>query len=205
MHILLAIRKKVLMHKQFIEEKTFRKIDFSINSLKKGEYELCTFLNCNFSNSDLSKIRFIDCEFFDCNLSSAYILQTEFQNINFKDCKMLGLQFDKCNDFGFSIKVNNCQLNHSSFFKRKLSKISFKNTKLHEVDFTACDLSWAVFDACDLQNAVFKNTNLQHTDFRNATNFTIDPENNQINGAKFTLNTIPRLLTKYNIKIEPNF
>mgnify|MGYP001950459629 FL=1 len=153
----------------------------------------------------MSKITFIDCEFYDCNLSSAHILQTGFQNVLFKDCKMLGLQFDKCNDFGFLIKVDKCQLNHSSFFKRKLSKISFQKTKLQEVDFTECDLSLSVFDDCDLQNAIFKNTNLQNTDFRSSYNFSIDPENNQIKGAKFTLETVVGLLTKYNIKIEPGF
>ncbi|WP_306456210.1 pentapeptide repeat-containing protein [Winogradskyella undariae] len=118
---------------------------------------------------------------------------------------MLGLQFDKYSDFGFLIKVDKCQLNHSSFYKRKLSKTSFKKTKLQEVDFTECDLSSSAFDDCDLQNVIFKNTNLQNADFRSSSNFTIDPENNQIKGAKFTLETVLGLLTKYNIKIEPNF
>lgn len=193
------------MEEQFIEEKTFKKIDFSVNALDKGEYELCVFLNCNFANADLSKVRFIDCEFYDCNLSSSHILQTGFQNVLFKDCKMLGLQFDKCSDFGFSIKVDSCQLNHSSFYKRKISKTSFTKTKLLKVDFTACNLSLSAFYNCDLQNATFANTNLQGTDFRSSFNFTIDPENNQIKGAKFDLDTVIGLLTKYNIKIEPNF
>jgi len=118
---------------------------------------------------------------------------------------MLGLQFNKCNEFAFFIEVDKCQLNHSSFFKRKLSKIAFNKTKLQEVDFTECNLSSAVFNDCDLQNAIFKNTNLQNADFRSSTNFTIDPENNKIKGAKFTLDTVVGLLTKYNIKIEPNF
>ncbi|WP_108801942.1 pentapeptide repeat-containing protein [Aquimarina sp. Aq107] len=192
------------MKEQFIEEKTFDRKDFSEIPLEKGEYELCVFLNCNFSNSDLSHIRFVDCEFHNCNLSTANIFQTGFQNVLFKDCKILGLHFDKCNDFGFSIKVDNCQLNHSSFFKRKLSKTLFKKSKLQEVDFTECDLSSAIFDDCNLQNTIFNKTDLQNADFRNSFNFTIDPENNKIKGAKFTLETIVGLLTKYNIKIEPN-
>ncbi|WP_372752687.1 pentapeptide repeat-containing protein [Mariniflexile sp.] len=193
------------MEEQYIVEKTFNKKDFSEHRLEKGEYEVCVFLNCNFSNSDVSQIRFIDCEFYDCNLSTANIFQTGFQNVFFKDCKMLGLTFDKCSDFGFFIKVEACQLNHSSFFKRKLSKISFKKTKLQEVDFTECDLSSSTFEDCDLQNAIFKNTNLQNADFRSSFNFKIDPENNQIKGARFTLETVVGLLSKYNIKIEPNF
>jgi len=182
------------MEEEFIAEKTFERKDFSKNGLEKGEYELCTFLNCNFSNTDLSNILFTDCKFYDCNLSGATIFQTGFQNIFFKDCKLLGLHFDKSNDFGFSIQVDHCQLNHSSFYKRKLSKTRFKKSKLEAVDFTACDLSF-----------VFNTTNLQNADFRNSYNFTIDPENNRIKGAKFTLETVVGLLTKYNIKIEPNY
>ncbi|MCK8481689.1 pentapeptide repeat-containing protein [Psychroserpens algicola] len=192
------------MEEQFVEEKTFERKDFSQTGIEKGEYDLCVFINCNFSNSDLSKIRFIDCEFYDCNLSTANIFQSGFQNALFKDCKMLGLQFDKCSGFAFSIQIDNCQLNHSSFYKRKLSKTVFKKSKLREVDFTECDLSASIFDDCDLLHATFNNTNLQNADFRNSTNFIIDPENNKIKGAKFTLETVIGLLTKYNIKIEPS-
>ena len=115
---------------------------------------------------------------------------------------MLGLNFDKCSDFAFSIKVDNCQLNHSSFYKQKLSKTLFAKSKLQEVDFTQCDLSSSVFDDCDLLNAIFYNTDIQNADFRNSHNFTIDPENNRIKGAKFTLQSVGGLLAKYDIKIE---
>ena len=115
------------MEEQFIEEKTFEKNNFSEHGFEKGEYELCVFSNCNFATTDLSHIRFIDCEFYDCNLSSATIVQTGFQNVLFKDCKMLGLQFDKCSDFAFSIKVDGCQLNHSSFLNGNLQKWCLKN------------------------------------------------------------------------------
>ena len=108
------------MEPQFIEDKKFEKENFTENTLPKGDYESCTFLNCNFSNSDLSKIRFIECSFINCNLSLANLYLTELHDIVFKDCKMLGLRFDKCSDFAFSVKFDNCQLNHSSFFKKKL-------------------------------------------------------------------------------------
>ncbi|WP_371736668.1 pentapeptide repeat-containing protein [Cellulophaga sp. HaHaR_3_176] len=81
--------------------------------------------------------------------------------------------------------------------------MSFNKNKLQEVDFTDCDLNLSVFDNCDLQNAIFKNTNLQNPDLRSSYNFSIDLENNQIKGAKFTLETIVGLLIKYNI--DSNF
>jgi hypothetical protein len=53
-----------------------------------------------------------------------------------------------------------------------------------------------------LTNALFENTNLEKVDFRTSYNFTIDPENNRIKKAMFSLNTIPGLLVKYGIVIE---
>src|SRR5690554_402898 len=72
-----------------IEEVTFEKEDYSIESLERGDYELCTFINCNFANSDLSNIRFIDCEFHDCNLSAVKLGGTSLQDVRFNNCKML--------------------------------------------------------------------------------------------------------------------
>jgi uncharacterized protein YjbI with pentapeptide repeats len=78
----------------------------------------------------------------------------------------------------------------------------FTDSNLQEVDFGDCDLKASVFDNCDLQNAIFENTDLRSTDFRKARNFSFDPEKNQLKGAKFTIDSLPGLLTKYNLKIE---
>ncbi|MBE0539484.1 MAG: pentapeptide repeat-containing protein, partial [Ignavibacterium sp.] len=58
------------------------------------------------------------------------------------------------------------------------------------------------FNDCDLRNAVFDNTNLSKCDFRKAYNYLIDPENNKISKAKFSIMGVPGLLTKYDIMIE---
>lgn len=192
------------MQQQLIEGRVFERIDFTTQALDKADYEACTFLNCNFSETDLSNFKFIECEFYDCNLSSATLENTGFQDVLFKDSKMLGMHFEQCNDFGLSIKVENCQLNHSSFYKKKLPKTHFIKSKLQEVDFTQCDLSSAIFEDCDLLQATFDNTDLRKVDFRSSYNFVIDPEKNRIKDAKFSLATISGLLAKYNIKIENN-
>src|SRR5580704_8255842 len=105
------------MNKIYIEEKTFEKIDFSKEGLVKGDYESCTFINCLFSNTDLSNINFAECEFKECNLSMAKLTKTTLRDITFKDCKLLGLHFQNCNDFLFSVSFDNCILNLSSFYK----------------------------------------------------------------------------------------
>jgi hypothetical protein len=47
-------------------------------------------------------------------------MKTAFRDIKFKGCKMLGLNFEDCNEFGLSFNFENCSLNHSSFYKIKV-------------------------------------------------------------------------------------
>jgi fluoroquinolone resistance protein len=186
----------------YIQEKTFDRIDFTEDQPLTGEYEQCTFSNCDLSNADLTDIKFFDCEFLLCNLSLATLTRTTFNDVQFKDCKMLGLLFTNCNDFGFTISFENCILDHSSFYQKKMKKTSFVNSQLHEADFTGCDLTSSIFMGCDLLNAKFDHTILEKADLRASYNYSIDPETNRIKKAKFSLAAVGGLLDKYDIEIE---
>jgi len=190
------------MKKEYIEEMNFEGIDFTIELLSAKEYEYCNFKNCNFQMVNLSEIKFIDCTFQNCNLSSAKLINTAFQEVSFQECKMLGLHFEDCNPFSFSVQFNNCQLDHSSFYKVKLKGLKMLNSRLYEVDFTECDLQNADFDNCDLLGAIFEHSKLEKADFRLALNYRIDPELNNIKKAKFSLPAVVGLLSKYEIEIS---
>jgi fluoroquinolone resistance protein len=190
------------MEQEYIQEKTFDKINFTISPLAKGEYENCIFRNCDFSNSDLGTVKFSECEFLSCNLSLVKLAKTSFRDVKFIDCKMLGLLFENCNEFGLAVGFDNCNLSHSSFYRKKIKTTSFKNSQLHEVDFTESDVSNSLFCKCDLSNAKFENTILEKTDFRTSFNYSIDPELNRIKKAKFSLTGIAGLLDKYDIEID---
>lgn len=190
------------MASNYLLDEIFDKIDYRDDFLAKGEYENCRFRNCDFSNSDLSGIKFIDCEFSGCNLSLVKLTTTVFRDVTFADCKMVGLHFENCNNFGLSFRFEGCSLNHSSFYQTKIKKTIFKNCQLQETDFSGTDLSGCLFDNCDLLNATFDNTNLEKTDLRTSANYMIDPENNRIKKAKFSLTGLPGLLGKYDIDIE---
>ncbi|WP_067149574.1 pentapeptide repeat-containing protein [Pseudotamlana agarivorans] len=185
-----------------VEDQTFSKQDFTENRLPHGDYEYCSFINCNFSKSFLNGINFLECEFIDCNLSSANITNTAFQDVKFQDCKMLGLHFETCNDFGFSVRFLNCIINHTSFYQVDLKTSKFENSKCHEVEFTEADLRQVSLNNCDLEGATFNNSNLERTDFRTATNYNIHPGQNKIKGAKFSAEGHTGLLRVYKIVIE---
>jgi hypothetical protein len=171
-------------------------------SPSKGEYDSCVFNGCNFSDADLSGYKFNDCTFKACNLSLVKLNKTAFREVTFKDCKMLGLRFDTCNDLGLSFMFENCQLNHSSFFRIRIKKTIFRNCQLQETDFTETDLTSSVFDNCDLSQANFDRSILEGCDLRSSYNYSIDPENNRIKKARFSIQGVAGLLEKYGIEIE---
>jgi uncharacterized protein YjbI with pentapeptide repeats len=115
---------------------------------------------------------------------------------------MLGLHFENCNPFLFSISLDNCTLNLSSFYRVKLKNTKFKDCALLEVDFTEADLSNAIFENSDLAGAIFDNTILEKADLRSAFNYAIDPQQNRIKKARFSMAGISGLLYKYDIQIE---
>ena len=73
---------------------------------------------------------------------------------------------------------------------------------MQEVDLVDCDLTNATFLNCDLAGTVFENTILENADLRTSFNYSIDPDQNRIKKAKFSLAGIPGLLNKYDIEIE---
>lgn len=190
------------MNERYIQDQVFDTTDFTQQPLAQADYDGCIFNNCNLYETELSGCMFIDCQFNGCNLSLAKLDKTGLRNVSFKDCKMLGLRFDTCLEFAIEFSFNNCQLDHSSFYQKKIRKTVFKHCRLHEVDFTGADLTAAVFDLCDLTRANFDNTILEKADFRTAYNYCIDPEANKLKKAQFSLNGVRGLLNKYELEIH---
>ena len=187
---------------EYISGSRFENENFAGNKLKLAEYEDCSFINCDFSGSNLSRFQFMNTEFKDCNLSNVKLYDTIFQEVKMTNCKLLGLQFDTCDGLGFLVNFDNCVLNHSVFYQMRLKKASFKNCQLQEVDFSEADLETTIITNCDLLGATFERTNLTKADLRESSNYTIDPDGNNIRGARFSLPEVLRLLDKYRIEIE---
>ena len=185
-----------------ITDKEFTRTSFRSHPLAKAEYENCTFSACDFSECDLMHFRFIDCSFIMCNLSLIKTNDTSFQQATFKGCKMLGIRFDLCKTFNLSFTFDGCTLDHSSFYKLNIKKTVFRDCVLKSVDFTECDLSGSSFARCNLADATIERSNLEKADLRESVNYRIDPEINKIKKAKFSIEGLPGLLSKYDIIID---
>ena len=187
---------------EYISDEHFENIDFTNKDIAQAEYSYCVFKQCNFENVDLSTMHFNDSSFVGCNLSNADIRETSFQKTSFDKCKMLGLQFDSCKVFGFEIHCTHCVLQFAIFYKMDLRQCSFEHCILSEADLAEADLSSIALTNCHLEKTIFSFTNLEKTNLLGSVNFTIDPDNNKLKGAKFSAAEVIRLLDKYRLDIE---
>lgn len=186
----------------YTQQQTFDTINFAEQPLPSGEYDTCRFVRCQFTNADVSHRTFSECTFEHCNFSLTKLARTAFREVQFINCELLGIHFDTCNDFLFTVGFDSCVIRLSSFHKLKLKKTQFRQCEIHQTDFTRADLTGSLFDHCDLTNSTFDDTILEKADFRTASGYTLDPERNRLKKARFTMPAVVGLLAKYDIQIE---
>ncbi len=190
------------MGEHYLEGETLENQNYSDSAWKQGEYEECRFVNCHMNSVDLSASSFIDCTFEGCDLSMVNLNGTALKDVRFEQCKLLGLKFENCNPFLLEMEFTACQLTYSSFHGLKLKGIRFVNCQIEEADFSGSDLTQATFDQCNLAKTLFDNTLLERADLRTAYHYSIHPEHNYLNGAKFAQDGLHGLLDHLNISIE---
>lgn len=180
---------------RLFDVKTTRELPF-------GEYDKCTFKGLNFSNLDVSQYIFNDCEFIDCNLTLVKIRQTAFRKVRFEGCKLMGLNFDDCNNFGMALGFSTCNITNCTFTALFLTRTKFEVCDVHDCDFTQTNLSDGAFLRCSLRGSTFERSNLEKVDFRYSTGIAIDPSKNKMRKAKFQTDQLPGLLKTYQLEIE---
>ncbi|WP_420146717.1 pentapeptide repeat-containing protein [Spirosoma sp.] len=166
------------------------------------EFEQCTFRKLDFSGTALTSSNFINCRFEDCNLTRAELKNTKLYDVSFVNCKLAHVDFSHCNAFGFHADFEECQLDYTIFLNRKLRKAHFIDCSIKEAQFLKCDLTGTVFKNCNLELAKFEDANLTQVDFATSYNLEIDPEMNKLKKARFSLHSLPGLLTKYDLVIS---
>ena len=104
--------------------------------------------------------------------------------------------------FGLELAFDQCNLNHCSFYQLKLKGTPFLNCDMNDVDFTEADLSNSLFHESDLSSAIFEQSNLEKSDFSSAKGFIINPKENKLKQAIFSLEGLPGLLQNIGIQIK---
>lgn len=189
----------VFMPEIVIHDRTFSHITTEELPAGSKEYDNCRFTGCDFHESRMHNLVFLDCIFENCNLTLVKLQNVALQGAIFRNCKLLGTDFSVCNDLAFEASFEDCNLDLTSFFRRRMMKFSFTGCSLQEANFTESNLSGAGFMNCNLSRAIFNRTNLTGSDFRTAMNYSIDPEANLMKKAQFSFPGVLGLLEKYDI------
>jgi uncharacterized protein YjbI with pentapeptide repeats len=99
------------------------------------------------------------------------------------------------------LKFYKSNISHSSFYELELAEIVVEECKAHEVDFREGDFSHGNFSGADLQGSLFMHTKLNSADFCEAVNYQIDPQQNNIKKARFSMPEAMNLLNSFEIEI----
>lgn len=183
-------------------DQTFERIDFGGQQLSGNAYDDCRFVGCGFANAILSGADFVDCVFEGSNLSMVRAEGCALKGVVFRECKLVGFDFGKCSDFLFAVTFERCNLDFASFAGRAMKHTVFEGCSLKEASFEGADLTGSRFSDCELERAVFSRTKLGKVDFRTARGFVIDPDENQLAKARFSLGGLPGLVAKYGVLVD---
>ena len=187
-------------------DQIFEKVHLEQDEILSGKFTDCIFVQCSFESAILNNCRFSSCIFQECNLNLAHITGSSFPSTRFEKSKLIGINWTQgdWSSSGFHNLVGffDCVISHSTFIGLELKSIQIKNCIANEVDFRDADLSNADFKGTDLARSIFGNTNLTEADLSQARNYVIDPSNNLLKQAKFSIPEAMALLYSMDIILK---
>jgi len=164
-------------------------------------FDNCTFNKCDFSNALMHKCKFTECTFINCDISLANLKSCTFNDVKFEKSKLIGISWSSC-DEPFNVSFDLCNISQNSFHLLDLRQIKFINSLIKDSGFEECNLERSIFDKCDLEFTTFVNNNLKKADFRTSRNYLIDPKQNDLTKAQFSLPEALSFLTLLPIEID---
>ncbi|WP_419421259.1 pentapeptide repeat-containing protein (plasmid) [Legionella sp. D16C41] len=185
---------------------TFSELRLENTELKNKIFENCKFEKSNFNEVKLTACKFVDCEFLSSNLSAAQLNNSSFSETIFADCKLMGINWTKAKwpliRLASPIQFYRSNISYSSFYALDLKELVIEECIAHDVDFREGNFSNGNFMLTDFANSHFMHTNLNSVSFLEAINYTINPTDNDIRKAKFSVPEVLNLLHSFQIEIK---
>ena len=171
--------------------------------LVSSEFYDCTFIRCSFVESVFRNCRFVNCTFQQSDLSLVQVPNSAFAATRFEDSKIIGVDWTHADWSATRLRdpigFFRCTISHSTFIGLSLRGIQIRDCTATDVDFREVDLFQADFAGTDLSESLFCNTNLTEADLSRARNYRIDPGQNVLTQAKFSLPEAMSLLYSLDI------
>jgi fluoroquinolone resistance protein len=184
------------------DNQIYESISFNQFDITGHSFENCVFQSCHFNEMSLVKTGFLSCKFINSEIVLTKLEQTILNTVKFIDSKILGLSFADCNKFGFLIQFENCLIDNTVYYLNNFKKGKFINCHIRNTDFTECDMRETDFSNSQFERTSFRKCNLEKADFRTASDYGIDPFDNRIKKAKFSLPEAQSFLEFLGIEIK---
>ncbi len=176
-------------------------ISYNDKKLYSIYFDNCTFIQCDFSKTLFQDCKLTESKFVNCDLSLAVLKNCVFNDVNFENSKLLGISWSECVE-PFDVEFDACNLSQNSFHLLDLRQMKFKNCLIKDTGFEECNLERALFEECNLEQTVFIQNNLQKANFETSKNYLIDPQQNDLRKAQFSLPEALSFLSWLPIKIK---
>lgn len=186
-------------------ERTFDGLDLKGAEVSSASFYACVFRRCDLTGASLRFCRFRDCRFESCNLSLAGTGASVFDGVEFRDSKLAGVNWTEADwkkpRLSGPPAFRNCVLTDCSFLGLELGGAVFRDCLAREADFREAGLAGADFSGTDLAGALFGGTDLRRADLSGARNYAVNPAENRVKGARFSLPEAMSLLHCLDIKL----
>jgi len=187
----------------YYTDQVFKEVHLEQAHLVSNEFHDCTFDRCSFVEATFQGCRFVNCVFQHCDLSLVQVPDCSFAATRFESSKVIGVNWTKAHwpatRLWDSIDFFKCAISHSTFIGLNLRRIQIQDCVAMDVDFRESDLSQADFAGTDLSDSLFLATDLTEADLSRACNYWIDPSQNAVKKAEFSLPEAMSLLYSLDI------
>jgi fluoroquinolone resistance protein len=184
---------------------TFKAVQLEQGEFVSSEFHDCVFVRCRFAGTTFRLCRFVNCRFRRCDLNLVQVPNSTFSLVHFEDSTVIGVDWTQADwssaGLGDPLGFTNSAINHSTFIGLRLSGMSLTDSIARDVDFREADLSRSDFCGTDLAESMFLKTDLTKADLSTARNYQIDPGQNTLTGAKFSLPEAMSLLHSMDIEL----
>lgn len=189
---------------KYVENQKFE--NKKITKLDNIQFNECIFINCSFENCECKNTQFHECTFEKSKLVRIGFVHSQMRNCSFHSCECIGLSFGNVVPHGsIDTVIHECKntyFKYCMFQVMKLVKFQGVTNVFEQCSFHQCDLRQANFKDCQLLNSDFQHSNLSKADFRESYGYIIDPKDNQLKGAMFSIPEVLHLLDSFGIKID---
>jgi uncharacterized protein YjbI with pentapeptide repeats len=173
------------------EDEVLQGIELGGVEVRSSEFHECRFDGGTLCESVLRACRFVECVFERCDLSLVRLPGSAFSACHFENSKIIGVNWTEASwpatRLWPPVSFARCVLNHSTFLGLDLTGVRITECTALDVDLREANLTGACFDGTDLTGSQFGRTDLTDADLRSAKGYRIDPRENTLRGAHFSL------------------